>query len=177
MTKLSRRSASSEKRHLSPCCTKKKTKTRTKTLPKSVRFREIDYIEFPMTLGDNPSVHSGPPVTCDWKAQYRTPVDIELFERFRTADCERRKRKRDLVMEPERRDRLLLRSGVSSNDILDSMIAVQKAKLDRTTSIVHFDYCCQLLAQQQQKRLLQGQPRDFRELLVETLPNERNANL
>ena len=49
----------------------------------SVNFSKVEIIELPYTLGDNPAVSSGPPVSASWIAQKRTILDLEFFERYR----------------------------------------------------------------------------------------------
>ena len=47
----------------------------------SVKFSSIEIREYPMELGDNPSVSSGPPITIGWEPQMICePVDLETYE-------------------------------------------------------------------------------------------------
>ena len=49
----------------------------------TVSFSNVEIIELPYTLGDNPSVSSGAPISASWIAQKRTILDLDFFERFR----------------------------------------------------------------------------------------------
>lgn len=45
-----------------------------------VEFSQIRIREYEQTLGDNPSVSFGPPITLDWKFEEREPVSLEQYE-------------------------------------------------------------------------------------------------
>ena len=51
--------------------------------PKSVRFDQIQVLELPIILGDNPSISNGVPVTLDWTHQSEIHLDVERFEEHR----------------------------------------------------------------------------------------------
>jgi hypothetical protein len=53
------------------------------SLSKRVSFSEIEVREYGMTLGDNPCVSRGVPVTIDWEAQTSMTFDLEQFESVR----------------------------------------------------------------------------------------------
>ena len=105
----------------------KKTMTRKRKL----RFTELDIIEFPIALGDNPSVHGGPPISCDWEPQLRFPCSIDLFEQHRPP----RRHRKELMVCPAIREKILLQAGVSSNDIAQACVDARKAKVDRYLSV------------------------------------------
>ena len=44
---------------------------------------DLTVYEFPMMLGDNPSVSDGPPLTIDWKHTNEHVFDIDYFEYMR----------------------------------------------------------------------------------------------
>jgi hypothetical protein len=81
---------------------------------KQVNFDTIEIIELPMTLGDNPSVSVGAPLTVEWESQQRTTFQLDFFEKYRP---ERRSR-HTLVISPEAREKILLHHGVCLADIL-----------------------------------------------------------
>jgi hypothetical protein len=81
---------------------------------KQVNFDTIEIIELPMTLGDNPSVSVGAPLTVEWESQQRTTFQLDFFEKYRP---ERRSR-RTLVISPEARQQILLQHGFCLEDIL-----------------------------------------------------------
>lgn len=81
---------------------------------KHVSFATIEIFEFPITLGDSPSVSDGPPLTIGWKPQKITALDLDYFEKFRP----QRRHRRDLILDTSTREDLLLRSGVTFDEIL-----------------------------------------------------------
>ena len=48
-----------------------------------VSFTDVEIIELPYTLGDNPCVSSGVPISASWKAQKRTCLKLDFFEQYR----------------------------------------------------------------------------------------------
>ena len=50
---------------------------------RTVKFSNVEIIELPYTLGDNPSVSGGPPVSASWISQKRTSLDLDFFEQYR----------------------------------------------------------------------------------------------
>ena len=59
-----------------------------------VRFSTLEIIELPYTIGDNPSVSDGVPISPSWKEQKRTTFDFEFFETYRPA----RRTKNELIL-------------------------------------------------------------------------------
>jgi hypothetical protein len=49
----------------------------------SVEFSQIRIREYEQTLGDNPSVSYGPPITLDWEFEEKEPISLEHFEAHR----------------------------------------------------------------------------------------------
>ena len=47
---------------------------------KCVAFGEVELLEFPQILGDNPACSGGAPVQLDWKPESRETHDLEYFE-------------------------------------------------------------------------------------------------
>ena len=50
---------------------------------KCLCFENVEIIEFPFALGDNPSVKDGAPLTIGWIPFSRTTYDIDYYEVFR----------------------------------------------------------------------------------------------
>jgi hypothetical protein len=46
----------------------------------SVEFSQIRIREYEQTLGDNPSVSYGPPITLDWNFEEKEPISLEQYE-------------------------------------------------------------------------------------------------
>ena len=63
---------------------------------RSVRFDQIEIIELPIILGDNPSSSTGgPPMTVDWEALRRTEFGLDFYEKFRP---QRKANRRKLII-------------------------------------------------------------------------------
>jgi hypothetical protein len=54
---------------------------------KAVAFHKIEIIELPFTIGDNPSVSHGVPLTLEWIAQERIVMTVDFFESYRPTRC------------------------------------------------------------------------------------------
>ena len=65
----------------------------TKTM-KCVRFSLLEIIELPYTVGDNPCVKGGAPISASWRVQKRTQFDVDFFETYRP----RRRTRSELVL-------------------------------------------------------------------------------
>jgi hypothetical protein len=50
----------------------------------NVRFEQVRIREYEQTLGDNPSVTYGPPITLDWLFQEMEPISLEAYEAHRS---------------------------------------------------------------------------------------------
>ena len=80
----------------------------------------ITIIEFPMEIGDNPSVKSGAPVQIGWVPQATTTRNLDMYEHFRE---ESRRCNRDLKLEGQQRLDILLRAGYQLEDIVAAALA------------------------------------------------------
>jgi hypothetical protein len=54
---------------------------------KTVTFHKIEIIELAYTIGDNPSVSYGVPLSLEWVAQKRTVLAVDFFETYRPTRC------------------------------------------------------------------------------------------
>lgn len=52
---------------------------------KSVLFSTLEIKTFPLRLGDNPSISSGPPICCAWDAEFTTSFEVDEYEETRPA--------------------------------------------------------------------------------------------
>jgi hypothetical protein len=95
-----------------------------------VSFDSIEIIELPMSLGDNPSVSKGAPVTVEWVAQKRTTFSIDFFEKNRP----NRRSRRGLILSAEAREGILLHHGFCLEDIRIASWEVEAAKARRRES-------------------------------------------
>jgi hypothetical protein len=150
-------------------------------IKKRVRFETVEIIELPISIGDNPSVREGAPLTTEWVAQQRTTLNLEYFEAYRPA---RRRSTRELILSPSYRTKLLQRQGYTQDEIDEASNLAAKArglktvddrrrrmsstcsKLDRsrserTLSVKHFDTdSCDVT--RRQRRSLSCQPKSRR---------------
>jgi hypothetical protein len=78
-----------------------------------VRFSTITIREYPMSMGDNPSVSSGIPVTIDWKHERETVCDVSEYEEGR----HQRRAKFELLLPESLRLNIVRERGFSRGEI------------------------------------------------------------
>ena len=94
-------------------------------------FDEIEIIELPVGLGDNPGGLDGPPVSCCfYEPQLRIKVCLEVFEGQRP----QRRTRKQLRLSKRLREKLLLKHGYSQDDITRATFEARKARFDRVLS-------------------------------------------
>eukprot|EP00529_Nitzschia_sp_RCC80_P026918 CAMPEP_0113482948 /NCGR_PEP_ID=MMETSP0014_2-20120614/23182_1 /TAXON_ID=2857 /ORGANISM="Nitzschia sp." /LENGTH=280 /DNA_ID=CAMNT_0000376481 /DNA_START=67 /DNA_END=909 /DNA_ORIENTATION=- /assembly_acc=CAM_ASM_000159 len=100
--------------------------------PSKVRFSTVEIREHNMTMGDNPSVSSGIPLTIEWNHANEFVCDLDVYEKLRP---ERRGRY-DLVLPRSHRTALCYQSaGYSRSEILKQVKVVSVTKNERRRSI------------------------------------------
>ena len=101
-------------------------------LKRNVSFSHLQVREYAITLGDNPSVSSGPPVTLDWSydPQEKT-APVDAFEAVRI-----RRPSSHLVLSDRQRAQLLLamRPDLCPNEMSEVLQDVAAARLERKMS-------------------------------------------
>jgi hypothetical protein len=85
----------------------------TSTTRNMVQFSEVEIIEIPITLGDNPSCKSGPAIQPSWDTQSRSTVDLDWYELSRP----NRRRSDQLVLSATERIAMLINSGFQLSEI------------------------------------------------------------
>jgi hypothetical protein len=114
---------------------------------KSVQFKTIEIFEYPITLGDNPSVTSGAPLTIEWEVQRKSKFLLEYFERHRPAY----KQKNNLRISGTGRKQLLLRCGFSDEEIINAALEATEMKKERLDTILFLKKQVSRRSKQQQK--------------------------
>ena len=117
---------------------------------RSISFSQIEIIELPVTLGDSPSVRDGPPVSCEWDAQRRYQLPLNVFETYRP----KRRQRSKLLLSRQTRERILLQHGVSSSDMYLATLEVQRVQKDllETRNQVRKERRRQLMEQKRQRQ-------------------------
>jgi hypothetical protein len=113
--------------------------TRTKK-KKYVTFHKIEIIELAFTIGDNPSVSNGVPLTLEWVAQKRTVMAVDFFETYRPARCPSTWQ---LRIREASRVNILLESGYTQQEIdaaaKDAMMIRRLRRVSRRHSRQQYD--------------------------------------
>lgn len=100
---------------------------------KSVRFDQVEVIEFPYLLGDNPSVSFGPPISMTHTHQDRFSVD--LIEYDDAKQTIHRRSMQEMRMDQMLRTHILQSSGHSLRDIMRATAEAQAARELRRQSV------------------------------------------
>jgi hypothetical protein len=101
------------------------------TLLRTVSFGDVHIMEFPLELGDNPSVTRGCPLRLGWELLKRTDYDVESYERLRPS----RRSTKQLRIPMEKRTEILLNQGHSLQEIASTALAALKIKDSRILNI------------------------------------------
>jgi hypothetical protein len=98
---------------------------------KTVRFGDIVFREFPITLSDNPAVSAGVPVGISWDCTKQYRHELMEYEH-----CIKRKRseRRCPKLDPQHRAQLLLTSGYTVPQIVDTVVEVTEIQRQRASS-------------------------------------------
>ena len=101
---------------------------------KVVGFASVQVKTYPVILGDNPAVSSGPPVTLDWEAETSSSSSIDEWEMARCID--RRRSREEIRVPPCVRTEWLLEAGFSPLQVHEAIQDIQKEQQRRRSSIV-----------------------------------------
>ena len=91
----------------------------------NVRFSSVAVRDYSLTIGDNPSVSRGIPISLGWEYDKEHSHDINKFEDDR---CGERRQSGDLKLPSLQRVQLLKTMGYSRGEIKEQTKEVQKAK-------------------------------------------------
>uniref|UniRef100_A0A7S1ZWS6 Uncharacterized protein n=1 Tax=Trieres chinensis TaxID=1514140 RepID=A0A7S1ZWS6_TRICV len=96
---------------------------------KTVSFSDVNIRHYPMTLGDNPSCRSGPPVQIGWTYTEAPPVCMESFEQYRN-------NRKDMTLSVESRWEILESgAGCSTKQVLNAQMEIAKIRKKREQSL------------------------------------------
>ena len=96
---------------------------------KRVRFSNVRIREFDITVGDNPSVRGGPPLSLDWHVKNEVSVDIDCYEQNKPC---LRKSLPELIMPAYERTKCLLDAGVTVDEIARATLEASEIKQSRS---------------------------------------------
>ena len=102
-------------------------------------FKTIEVREYPLCIGDNPSVSDpdGPPLQLCWEPDCELSIAIDEFEEYRNGsgqDCVARRRGEDLRLNFERRKYMALQSGHTHQEIASVVRQVNRDRRRRTSA-------------------------------------------
>lgn len=100
---------------------------------KSVSFGEVDILEFPIILGENPAVSGGAPIEIGWELLDRQKRDVQLYEYMRGS--QRRLDRKSFVLSASERARMLKGLGYTKTDIESATLRAEAAQKQRTESL------------------------------------------
>lgn len=102
----------------------------------NVSFQSVEIREYSPTLGDNPSVSQGPPMTLGWDYDKAEKIPIDHYEKNKgrsRSSCE-------MVMPRFVREELLRNYGHSRRDIDQAMKEIKKTKKKRMETVQNMKY-------------------------------------
>lgn len=100
-----------------------------------LRFGEVRIRTYTVTLGDNPSVSRGPPVTLDWDHNASESYDVDYLESLNLSSCAKAAKCKRI---PEsQREALLLSRGYTSECLAKTLKEIEEIKDERKKSINH----------------------------------------
>jgi len=108
-----------------------RTGTQTRTPRPTVTFTNIHVRSYDQTIGDNPSVGYGPPITLDWYFVDNAPVSVHDYEAFRPL---RRSPHQMMLSCYHRRNLLAYKCGASAQELKYAEQMVNKCKWQRTVT-------------------------------------------
>lgn len=94
---------------------------------RSIRFEKLEVRDYPLALGDNPSVTNGPPLTIEWEHAGEYVISVEDYENNRPP----RRHKRNMVVPKRVRQDWLRDEGYSRGEMNEAEKQALKAKKDR----------------------------------------------
>ncbi len=92
-----------------------------------VTFDSITIRDYPMTVGDNPSVSSGPPLTIEWDHMSEITLSLDSYEESKPAP----RNGREMIVPRLAREQIFRDAGFSYNQLIRLTKPVNVARLQR----------------------------------------------
>jgi len=116
----------------------KDTKNEEFKAVRNVSFSHLQVREYEVTLGDNPSVSSGAPLSLGWRYKPQEKISSLEGDNYHTSLCYGRVRRSmsELIMSnQERTTRLHVEANVSPSDLRHALLSTRAARLERKASL------------------------------------------
>lgn len=97
---------------------------------KRVDFRDIEILEFPYILGDNPAVSAGAPIALGHDLEGKITLELDTYENCR----KKRRSKKKLIIPVHTRAQILLSKGYSLEAIATAALEADEINRGRMTS-------------------------------------------
>ena len=104
------------------------TKVHKKKSLDKVQFASVEIREYGYTLGDNPSVSSGAPLSILWQPMHTESISVDEYERLREGD---RRMFHELKIPRDVRFEMLKVAGMSTTEITRGIRSVDKCRIER----------------------------------------------
>lgn len=124
---------------------------------RGIRFCAVHVRDYAQTVGDNPSVSYGPPISLDWEYTARDAVTVDAYETARG----RRRNLRQMMMNHYHRVNVLTHACGFSEDVLRAaQKAAERIRTQRAVTRALLGVCKFEEAWQSTKRKLKGKKKD-----------------
>ena len=120
-----------ENRHLMMVGSKKNSCGTLPSRKKFVRFSDVTLREYPMVVGDNPAVSSGPPVTIDWNYMSEVVISVDQHQSVNRNP----RRQQDMILPSYVRKMILIENGALDIELEEAEDEAIAIKLQRHKSL------------------------------------------
>jgi len=94
-------------------------------------FDKVFIHEFSVTIGNNPAVREGCPISLGNKCIHTTVLDLECYERSRRPSINKRRRGKELYIPVYDRAALLMSQGITLEKIVETVLEIEEIKKSR----------------------------------------------
>jgi len=99
----------------------------------SIRFATLTVREYERTVGDNPCVRSGAPVSIGWKYNVAGTISVDNYEKYRSSKD--RRVTGALIIDRTTREKMMMDWGHSRADLRDAVSAASQTKRNRLQTV------------------------------------------